>query len=95
MNPRTDTPGDDSNPDPLTAAPGAHPVGAGVGAALGGAAAGALTGAIAGPVGTLVGAAVGAVAGAIAGKDFAEVMDPTAGLAVPGIIRSFAPGETE
>src|SRR3954454_4908195 len=67
-----------NNPDPITGAPGAHPVGTGIGAALGGAAAGAATGTVAGPVGTVVGAAVGAVLGGLAGKGVAETIDPTA-----------------
>ena len=66
----------DANRDPLTGAPGAHPVGTGVGA-LGGVAAGAAAGSVAGPVGTVVGAAVGAVAGGLAGKAVAESIDPT------------------
>ena len=66
-----------TNRDPLTGAPGAHPVGTGIGAALGGAAAGAAAGTVVGPVGTLVGAAVGAVVGGLAGKGVAEVIDPT------------------
>jgi hypothetical protein len=66
-----------ANRDPLTGAPGAHPVGTGLGAAVGGAAAGAATGTVAGPVGTLVGAAVGAVVGGLAGKSVAESIDPT------------------
>ena len=45
----------DANRDPITKAPGAHPVGVGVGAA-GGGAAGAAIGSLAGPVGTAVGA---------------------------------------
>lgn len=65
------------NADPITKAPGSHPVGTGVGAALGGAAAGAATGTVAGPVGTVVGAAVGAVVGGLAGKGVAEKIDPT------------------
>lgn len=65
------------NRDPITDAPGAHPIGTGVGAALGGAAAGAAAGTVVGPVGTLVGAAVGAVVGGLAGKGVAEVIDPT------------------
>jgi hypothetical protein len=65
------------NSDPLSGAPGAHPVGVGVGAA-GGAAAGAAIGAAGGPVGVAVGAAVGAVAGGLAGKGVAEVINPTA-----------------
>ena len=66
-----------ANRDPLTGAPGAHPVGTGVGAALGGVAAGAAAGTVAGPVGTVVGAAIGAVAGGLAGKGVAEKFDPT------------------
>ena len=69
----------DENRDPITGAPGAHPVGTGVGAALGGAAAGAAAGTMAaGPVGTLVGSAAGAIAGGLAGKAVAERFDPTA-----------------
>ena len=67
-----------ANRDPLSGAPGAHPVGTGVGAALGGAAAGAATGTVAGPVGTVIGAAIGAVVGGLAGKGVAEQIDPTA-----------------
>jgi len=70
--------GADANRDPITGAPGAHPVGTGVGAALVGAAAGAASGTVAGPVGTVVGAAIGAVAGGLAGKGIAESIDPTA-----------------
>jgi uncharacterized protein (TIGR02271 family) len=65
------------NPDPITGAPGSHPVGTGVGAA-GGGAAGAAIGSMAGPIGTAVGAVVGAVAGGLAGKGAAEAIDPTA-----------------
>ncbi|WP_027996058.1 ferritin-like domain-containing protein [Simplicispira psychrophila] len=66
-----------SNLDPLTGAPGAHPVGTGLGAA-GGAGAGAVAGALGGPVGMVVGGVVGAVAGGLAGKATAEVVNPTA-----------------
>ena len=66
-----------ANRDPITGAPGAHPVGTGLGAALGGAAAGAATGTVAGPVGTVIGAVAGAIVGGRAGKGVAEVMDPT------------------
>ncbi|HEX5803390.1 MAG TPA: hypothetical protein VFY24_10220 [Azospira sp.] len=66
-----------SNRDPISGAPGAHPVGTGVGAAVGGAAAGAAAGTVAGPVGTVVGAAVGAIVGGLAGKSVAEAIDPT------------------
>jgi phage tail tape-measure protein len=67
----------DANRDPITGAPGAHPVGVGVGAS-GGGAAGAAIGSMAGPVGTVVGAVVGAVAGGLAGKAGAEQVNPTA-----------------
>lgn len=67
----------DANRDPLSGAPGAHPVGTGIGAVLGGAAAGAATGTVAGPVGTVVGAAIGAVVGGLAGKGVAEEVNPT------------------
>jgi len=65
------------NLDPITGAPGAHPIGVGLGAALGGAVAGAATGTVAGPIGTAVGAVVGAVVGGLAGKSVAESIDPT------------------
>lgn len=68
----------DANRDPITGAPGSHPVGTAVGAVVGGAAAGAATGTVAGPVGTVIGAAVGAVVGGLAGKGVAESIDPTA-----------------
>src|SRR5450631_465710 len=67
-----------SNRDPITGAPGAHPVGVGIGAAAGGIAAGAAAGTLAaGPIGTVVGAAVGAVVGGLGGKAVAEHFDPT------------------
>lgn len=67
----------DSNPDPITGEPGAHPVGVaggGTGGALAGAAIGAAVG---GPVGAVVGGTIGAVAGAAAGKAAAESVNPT------------------
>lgn len=67
----------DANRDPITGAPGAHPVGTGLGAAAGGMAAGAAAGTVAGPLGTLAGAAAGAVIGGLAGKAVAEGIDPT------------------
>ena len=67
----------DANRDPITKAPGSHPVGTGLGAAAGGAAAGAAAGTVAGPVGTVVGAAIGAVAGGLVGKAAGEAVDPT------------------
>lgn len=77
---------DELNLDPITGAPGAHPVGTGVGAVIGGVAAavgtgaavGAMTGTVVGPVGTIIGAAVGAIVGGLAGKGVAEAIDPTA-----------------
>ena len=66
----------DSNPDPITGAPGAHPVGTGAGAAAGGVA-GAAAGSVVGPVGTAVGAAVGAVVGGLAGKAAGEAVNPS------------------
>lgn len=67
----------DRNEDPITGAPGSHPVGTGLGAAGAGAAATAIGAAVGGPVGAAVGAAVGAVAGGLAGKGIAEQIDPT------------------
>jgi hypothetical protein len=66
----------DMNKDPISGAPGAHPVGVGLGGA-GGALAGAAVGSIGGPIGALIGGAIGTVAGAAAGKGVAERMDPT------------------
>jgi phage tail tape-measure protein len=78
MNEETTTAKGSPNLDPITKAPGAHPVGVGLGAAAGGIAAGAAAGTLAaGPVGTIVGAAVGAVAGGLGGKAVAERIDPT------------------
>ncbi len=68
----------DANRDPISGAPGSHPVGTGIGAAFGGAAAGAMAGTVVGPVGTVIGAAVGAIVGGYAGKGVAEAIDPTA-----------------
>jgi uncharacterized protein (TIGR02284 family) len=68
----------DLNLDPITDAPGAHPVGTGLGAAAGGAAAGAAAGAFGGPVGAVAGAVIGAVAGGLGGKAVAEAINPTA-----------------
>ena len=66
-----------SNPDPVTRAPGAHPLGTASGAAGFGAAATAIGGVVAGPLGALVGAAVGAIAGGLIGKGAAELVNPT------------------
>ena len=66
----------DANRDPITGAPGSHPVGTGLGAA-GAGAAGAAIGAMAGPIGSLAGAAIGAIAGGLAGKGVGEMVNPT------------------
>lgn len=71
------TRGTDANRDPITGAPGAHPVGTGLGAAAGGAAAGAAVGSVAGPIGTAAGIVAGAIVGGLAGKGVAEKIDPT------------------
>lgn len=86
MNDKTDKKTDhldhtDANRDPLTGAPGSHPVGAGVGAAVG-TAVGAAAGALGGPVGMAAGAALGAavvggLVGGLAGKAAGEKIDPT------------------
>ena len=65
------------NQDPITHAPGAHPVGVGAGAASAGAAGAAIGAAVGGPIGAVVGAAVGAVAGGLGGKAAAESVNPT------------------
>lgn len=79
----------DANRDPITKAPGAHPVGTGVGATVGGVAgaaaagaatsamAGAAMGTAAGPIGTAAGLVIGAVVGGLLGKGVAEKFDPT------------------
>jgi uncharacterized protein (TIGR02284 family) len=65
------------NLDPITPAPGAHPVGTGVGA-TGGGVAGAAIGAVGGPIGAAVGLVAGAIVGGLAGKATAERINPTA-----------------
>jgi len=65
------------NPDPITDAPGSHPIETGVGAAAVGAASGMAAGAVAGPAAAAIGAAVGAIAGGYAGKGVGEMIDPT------------------
>ena len=67
----------DMNRDPISGAPGSHPLGTGVGA-TGGAVAGATIGAAGGPVGMAVGGAIGAVVGGLAGHAVGEAVDPTA-----------------
>lgn len=65
------------NPDPVTSASGAHPIGTASGAAGFGMAATAIGGVFAGPFGALLGAAIGAVAGGLIGKGAAELVNPT------------------
>jgi len=67
----------DRNADPITNAPGAHPIETGVGAAVGGAATGFAVGAATGPVGAVIGAVAGGIAGGYAGKAVGEMIDPT------------------
>jgi hypothetical protein len=67
----------DRNLDPLTGAPGSHPVGTSLGA-VGGMTAGILVGSVAGPIGTAVGGVVGTVVGGLAGKGIGEAVNPTA-----------------
>jgi hypothetical protein len=70
-------PGGNRNADPITDAPGSHPIETGIGAAVAGAAGGMAVGAFAGPVAAAVGVAVGAVVGGYAGKGIGEMIDPT------------------
>jgi len=65
------------NVDPLTGAPGSHPVGTGVGAAGGGVAGAAIGAAIGGPVGAAAGAVVGGIAAAYGAHGVAEAINPT------------------
>ncbi len=67
----------DTNRDPLSGEPGAHPVGVGTGAVGGGLAGAAVGAVVAGPIGAGVGAVVGAVSGGLAGKSAAEAINPT------------------
>lgn len=71
------TAGGPANRDPITGAPGAHPIGVGAGSAGAGAAGAAMGGVIGGPIGAVVGAAIGAVAGGLGGKAAAESVNPT------------------
>src|SRR5437763_6245530 len=65
------------NADPITDAPGSHPIETGVGAALGGAATGAALGVAIGPPGVVLGTLASAIAGGFAGKGVGELIDPT------------------
>ena len=72
-----DVENNDANRDPITSAPGAHPIGTGLGAAGGGATGAAIGAVVGGPVGAVVGAAIGGVAGGLAGKGAGEMVNPT------------------
>lgn len=74
--PNQNDPDNRANRDPITGAPGSHPVGTGTGAAVG-AAVGGVMGLPGGPLGMAVGAAVGGLAGGLVGKSAAEVVNPT------------------
>lgn len=67
----------DANRDPITGAPGAHPIGTGLGAAGGGATGAAIGAVVGGPIGAIVGVAIGGVAGGLAGKGAGEIVNPT------------------
>jgi hypothetical protein len=74
---RDGTAGDhDSNPDPITGAPGSHPTGVGIGSASG-AATGAAIGALGGPIGAAIGIIAGGIVGGYVGKGIGEKVDPT------------------
>ena len=65
------------NLDPITQAPGSHPVSTAMGSA-GGVATGVVVGAVVGgPIGALVGSAIGAVLGGAAGHTVGEAVNPT------------------
>src|SRR5258708_29100744 len=75
---------ENTHPDPITGAPGSHPVGTGVGAAgggLAGAAAGAAIGSVVPGIGTVAGGVVGTIIGAagggLAGHSISEQIDPS------------------
>jgi hypothetical protein len=69
---------EDRNLDPISGAPGAHPLGTSAGATSAAAAGAAIGVAVGGPVGFVVGGAIGAVAGAVVGHNVAEQVNPTA-----------------
>ena len=66
----------DRNEDPITGAPGSHPVGTGIGSASG-AATGAAIGALGGPLGMAIGAIAGGITGGLIGHEIGETVDPT------------------
>ena len=66
----------DRNPDPITGAPGSHPLGTGIGTGSG-ALTGAALGMIGGPVGAAIGLIAGGITGALVGHEAGEYNDPT------------------
>jgi hypothetical protein len=67
----------DRNEDPISGAPGAHPIGTGAGAASGAAAGAAIGTVVGGPIGLAVGGVTGAIVGGLTGKGVAEAVNPT------------------
>lgn len=67
----------DTNRDPISGEPGAHPVGTGIGAAGAGTIGTVVGGVIGGPLGAVVGSVIGSVAGGLAGKGAVEKANPT------------------
>jgi outer membrane lipoprotein SlyB len=65
------------NPDPITGAPGSHPIGTAAGAGSAAAAGAAIGVAVGGPVGFVVGGTVGAIVGAAVGHTVAEDVNPS------------------
>ena len=68
---------DKLNLDPITHAPGSHPLGTGVGATAAAATGAAIGAVVGGPVGFAVGGAIGAVTGGLAGHGVGEKVNPT------------------
>ncbi len=66
----------DMHRDPITGAPGSHPLGTGIGAA-GAGVAGAAVGSVVGPIGTVIGGVVGAVVGGLLGSEVGEEVNPS------------------
>lgn len=67
----------DANRDPITKAPGSHPIGTAAGSGSGALAGAAVGGAVGGPVGALVGGVAGAIVGGGAGHAAGEAVNPT------------------
>lgn len=82
-NDKPDSTQPDRNPDPITGAPGSHPLGTGIGTGSG-ALTGAALGSIGGPVGAAIGLIAGGIVGAITGHKAGEYNDPTEDFSRPG-----------